>query len=96
MTVNVLIETEADGQVRATLLGWPDISAHGSTERDAIAQLRQLLAARLSQARIVPLDIDLAELAHPWLALADRLRANPLLDEVTTVVAANRAVEPPV
>jgi hypothetical protein len=81
MTVNVLIETGPDGQVRATLLGWPDATAQGPTEDDALARLRQLLAARLTHARIVPLEVEVATVHHPWLALADRLGANPLRDE---------------
>lgn len=90
MTVNVLIETEPDGRVRATLLGWPDASALAPTEGEALARLRHLLAARLTHARIVPLEVEAAEPAHPWLALADQLGANPLLAEVTAAIAAAR------
>ena len=90
MTVNVLVETEPDGRVRATLLGWPDTAVLGATEAEALARLRQLLATRLAHARIVPLAVDLGAPAHPWLQLAERFRDNPLLDEVTTSIATAR------
>jgi hypothetical protein len=95
MTANVLIETEPDGQVRATLLGWPDATVHGATEDDALARLRQLLAARLTHARIVPLEVEVTSMPHPWLALADRLGANPLWEKVAAAIATARDSEPP-
>ena len=83
MTVDVLVEAQPGGQVRATLLGWPDLVAEGATDAEALARLRQLLAARLTGARIVPLTVEAGAPAHPWLRLAERFRDNPLLSEVT-------------
>jgi predicted RNase H-like HicB family nuclease len=90
MTVDVLIEPRPDGQVQATLLGWPDYAAQGATEAEALARLRELLAARLAHARIVPLELDLSPAEHPWLRLAERFKDNPLLDEVAAAIAADR------
>ena len=98
MTLDVLIETRPDGSFAATLLGWPDSTVHAATEAEALARVRQLLASRLASARIVPLEIDLSPLAHPWLALAHRFTDNPLLAEVVAAIAADRrdrdALEP--
>jgi hypothetical protein len=90
VTLDVLIETQPDGTVAATLLGWPDSTVHAATEAEALARVRQLLASRLASARIVPLEIDLSPTAHPWLALAQRFKDNPLLAEVVAAIAADR------
>ncbi len=82
MTVDVLLEAQPGGQVRATLLGWPELIAEGASDAEALARLRQLLAARLTGARIVPLTLEAGAPAHPWLRLAERFRDNPLLSEV--------------
>ena len=91
MTVNVLIEPQPSGQVRATLLGWPEYATQGSTEAEALGRLRQLVAERLAHARIVQLDVDMAPTEHPWLRLAERFKDNPLLEEVAAAIAAERA-----
>jgi hypothetical protein len=57
LRLNVLIEDE-EGGVSATLLGWPDCQAKGTTRQEALARLRQLVQARLQQAEIVALDLN--------------------------------------
>lgn len=90
MTTDVLLEPQPDGHVKATLLGWPELSAQGTTDADALMHLRQLLAARLAGARIVPLEDGPDATSHPWLHLAERFRDNPLLDDVAAAIAADR------
>src|SRR5258706_15887762 len=83
MTMYVLIENKPEGKYTASLLGWPAIKAQGETEDEALTELRQSLARQLKRARIVPLEIDIAQSDNPWLQLGEAFKDNPLLDEVS-------------
>jgi chaperonin cofactor prefoldin len=83
MTMYALIENKPDGKYAASLIGWPDITAQGETEDEALAKLRQSLARQLKRARIVPLELDTSQSDNPWLQIGDLFKDNPLLDEVT-------------
>jgi hypothetical protein len=76
----------------ASLVAWPDVRAEGATEEEAIRLLQTALAARLGKGKLVPLEFDATASANPWLALADALKENPLLDEVNQEIVAYRAV----
>lgn len=90
MSVEVLIEQLSSGDYSATLLGWPDTSARGTTEDEAVARLRQLAQERLQRGKIVTLDLASDEDANPWLSFAARFKDNPLLDDVNEAIAAYR------
>ena len=90
MSVDVLIETLPSGGYSATLLGWPDTTAQGETEAEALARLRQLAQARLQHGKLVTLDLADDSAENPWLTLAGRFRDNPLLDEVDEAITAYR------
>ena len=83
MAIYALIENKPDGMYTASLIGWPDITAQGETEDEALTWLRQSLTHQLKQARIVPLELDLSQSNNPWLQLGESFKDNPLLDEVT-------------
>jgi predicted RNase H-like HicB family nuclease len=83
MTMYALIENKPDGKYTASLIGWPDITAEGETEDEALTELRQSLTRQLQRARIVPLEIDTSPSDNPWLQLGETFKDNPLLDEVT-------------
>jgi len=90
MTVDVLIEQLPSGEYSATLLGWPDTTAQGGTEEEALARLRQVAQERLQRGKVVTLDLAADEMANPWLDFAAHFRGNPLLDEVDEAIAAYR------
>jgi predicted RNase H-like HicB family nuclease len=90
MTVNVLIEELDTGGYRATLLGWPDSTAKGATEEEALDRLREAAQARLERAKIVPLDLGVEVTPNPWLQISELFKGNPLLDEVDEAIAAHR------
>lgn len=90
MTMYARVEAARDGTYTASVIGWPDLIAHGETEAEALAQLRQSLTEQLEGARIVALDIAPAHQTNPWLALGDTVGDNPLLAEVTEAIATER------
>lgn len=93
MTMYVLIEHTPEGAYIASVMGWPTLQSQGATEDEALTQLRRSLTARLQQARIVPLELELEleSVENPWLALGERFQHNPLLDEVTRSIAEYRS-----
>ena len=90
MTLNVLIEHWPEGHFTATLLGWPNFTAQGRTEEEAVALLRQAFTARLAHARIIPLDLNGDGNANPWLQLAGVFRDDPFAAEMEEAIAAYR------
>jgi hypothetical protein len=90
MSVEVLIETLPTGGYRATLLGWPDTSAEGATEEEALTRLRQFARDRPQHGKVVTLDLATNTPPNPWLTFAARFRDTPLLDELDDAIAAYR------
>jgi predicted RNase H-like HicB family nuclease len=53
---SILLESNYEGNFRATVLGLPECHAQGATRDAALANAKQLLAERLSTAEIVVVD----------------------------------------
>lgn len=87
---DVLIEKKVEGGVSATVLGWQDCQARGSTKAEALEQLRQLLTARLQNTEIVSLEIDLLKPEHPWMKFAGMFKDDPDFEDVLADIAAYR------
>ena len=86
----VLLEHKPDCCYTATLLGWPDCTAQGSTEEEALARLRQVLRERLSQAKIVRFEVEVPQAEHPVVRLAGVFKDDPFFDELQEEMAAYR------
>ncbi len=84
MTMYVLIEQKPEGHVTASLLGWPSITAQGRTEAEAVRYLRHALTVHLSEAKIIPLELD-AE--PPWLQTLGRFKDDPFANELDALLA---------
>ncbi|MBD2437022.1 type II toxin-antitoxin system HicB family antitoxin [Nostoc sp. FACHB-110] len=82
LTYDVLIENQADGQVRATLIGLPDCQGFGSTETEAIEKLSQSLQHRLEAAKIVTLEIETTKKNNPWLKIAGKYKDDPQFEQM--------------
>jgi predicted RNase H-like HicB family nuclease len=81
MTYDVLLEKiEGDGYT-ARVLTWPDFVVKGVTREDAITQARAAILERLSQAEIVTIEIDPAEVSHSWLPFAGTWASEAGIDE---------------
>ena len=87
MTMYVLIEHTPEGKVTASLIGWPDVTAQGSTEAEAMNSLRRSFTAHLGEAKVIPLELDVE---RPWLQTAGIVKDDPFADEFDAAIAAYR------
>ena len=90
MTYPILLESKKQGGYTATVLGWPDCTAQGATRQEALTRIRQVLIERLTQAEIVPLEIEAPQPEHPWLEFAGMFKDNPVFDEVLAEIETYR------
>ena len=79
LTYDVLIENQADGTVKATLLSLPECQGLGANKEEALNNLIQLFQARKPE--IVTLEIEPDKTEHPWLKFAGMHKDNPLFTE---------------
>ncbi|MEH1947626.1 MAG: hypothetical protein V7K77_11830 [Nostoc sp.] len=83
LNYDVLIENQADGTVKAILLGLPDCQGLGNTEMEAIQKLSQSLQTRLESAKIVTLAIAVPQVVeNPWLKIAGKYKDDPQFDQM--------------
>lgn len=87
MTMYVLIENKPEGKVTASLIGWPDITAQGGTEAEAVSALRRSFSAQLRDAKVIPIDLAVE---RPWLQTAGMFKDDPFADELDAVIAEYR------
>jgi hypothetical protein len=65
-----------------SLIGWPDITAQGGMEAEAVSALRRSFSARLRDAKVIPLELDRE---RPWLQTAAMFE-----DELDALIAEYR------
>jgi len=82
LNYDVLIENQADGTIKATLLGLPDCQGLGNTETEAIEKVSQSLQTRLETAKIVTLEIEAPKVENPWMKFAGMFKDDPQFDEM--------------
>lgn len=87
MTMYVLIENKPEGKVTASLIGWPDITAQGGTEAEAVSALRRSFSTHLRDAKVIPIDLAIE---RPWLQTAGVFMDDPFSDELNAVIAEYR------
>jgi len=87
MTMYVLIEHKPEGKVTASLIGWPDMTAQGSTEAEAVSSLRRSFTAHLREAKVIPLELTVE---RPWLQTAGMFNDDPFADEFDAAIAEYR------
>ena len=97
MTYYVTVENGAANRYTATVIGWPNCVAEGTTREDAIAQVKQRFTERLKQVEIVPIEVESAAIEqtvmnreHPWAKFAGMYQTNPLFDVVLASIQAYR------
>jgi hypothetical protein len=86
-TLKQAIVERADRKVTASLLGWPDMTAQGSTEAEAVGSLRRSFTAHLREAKVIPLELDVD---RPWLQTAGMFKDDPFGDELDAAIAEYR------
>ncbi len=97
MTYYVTVENGTANRYTATVIGWPNCVAEGSTREEAIGRVKQRFAERLQQVEIVPIEVEATNIppsvssdAQPWTRFAGIYQDNPLFDEVLDSIAAYR------
>jgi hypothetical protein len=95
MTYDVLIQPQPENMYRATVLGWPDLSVVGASEQMVIERIQQVIRERLSQGKIVQIEIDEDGVAattpeHPWLPFLGMWKDDPTFDEFTAQIEVYR------
>jgi predicted RNase H-like HicB family nuclease len=77
---NVLVEKTEDGKAIATVLEFPTLSAIADTRQDAIDRAQQLLAERLAQGEIVPIQVESSK--NPVLETFGIFKDDPHFEDV--------------
>ena len=91
MTYYIVVENGQHGQYTARVMGWPDTVVQGSSRQEVLVSVRQHLEARLSQAEIVPLEIESGSSSgHPWMKFAGMFEDDPMFDQVLENIHLNR------
>ena len=80
-TYQIIIESESEGTISATLLGWPECKATGKSRAEAVENLGKLVNARLAKAEIVSVKLKSNLSDNPWIRLAGKYKDDPLYDE---------------
>ncbi len=97
MTYYVSVENGVLNRYTATVIGWPNCVAEGTTREEAITRVRQSFTERLNQIEIVPIEVESTTLdpiiaigEHPWAKFAGMYQTNPLFDEVSDSIQVYR------
>ena len=95
MTYDILIQPQPGGTYRATVLGWPDLSAVGDSEQTVIERVRETLRERLAQSKIVRIEVDetvtkTTASEHPWLPFLGMWKDDPTFDDLLARMKAYR------
>src|SRR5438046_975894 len=72
MTYKVLVTKQHDSRYTARALVLPDVVASGTTEAEAVDQLRDALADLQTRSRVVDVELPLPDLvqSNPWMRFA--------------------------
>ena len=88
MTYRVFLQQTDENDYRATPLLFPDCVALGKTRDEALANLKAMLDARLSQGEIV--TVEIGEPDHPWLKGAGLFKDDSAYDAYLAEIEAHR------
>src|SRR6266498_4147738 len=88
MTYRVFLQHTDENDYRATPLLFPDCVAVGKTRDEALANLKAMLDARLSQGEIV--TVEIGEPEHAWLSGAGLFKDDSTYDDYLAEIEARR------
>ena len=92
MTYDILIQPQPGGAYRATVLGWPELSAVGNSEQTVIERIGQTIRERLRQGKLVRIEVNddtikTATVEHPWLDFLGMWKDDPTFDDLLDKMA---------
>jgi hypothetical protein len=93
-SLQILLEQQPDGQIRALVPALPDCSVSRATREDAIAAIQQMLSDRLSTLEILAVDLNPSQEAEkPWMKFAGVFKNDPDFAAIAQAIRAERDVE---
>jgi hypothetical protein len=87
---DVLIESESDGRIVATVLGMSEFKAYGVTEEAALANLYEHLSTRFANAKVVSISLEPSHEENPWMKLAGKYKDDPQFEAMLEYIEADR------
>ncbi|MCP4713449.1 MAG: hypothetical protein GY869_32875, partial [Planctomycetes bacterium] len=83
MNFDVILQKQQDNGYIARPVLWPDSSAHGTTEQEALKRVRALIHDLSGRTRLVRVNVEAPEneVDNPWLAKAGAFADDPTWDD---------------
>lgn len=93
MQYPIVVRPESANRYVALPLGMPELKAIAATEADAIAQARQALEKWLASAKVVFVDVPVADDSNPWLDAFGRSAHDPDFAEFSDALERLRDID---
>jgi predicted RNase H-like HicB family nuclease len=86
MQYQVFVQNPSDRTFMASVVGLPNLTANGITEKEAIDRLKGILDAQFKHGKLVTIDIDVpsersTETSDPWIANMGIFQDDPTFDD---------------
>ncbi|WP_414756478.1 hypothetical protein [Anabaena sp. CCY 9910] len=92
--LHILVERNAEGNVIASVLEFPNTQVEASTQEQAVEELKKLLSTRLEKIEIIPVEIQLpqSEAENPWMKFAGVFKDDVDFAEIADNLRAERNI----
>jgi predicted RNase H-like HicB family nuclease len=95
MQYQVFVKNPAESEFMASVIGLPNVTANGMTEKEAIDKLKVILDAQFRNGKLVTIDIDIPstvteERNDPWIDNMGIFQDDPTFDEFLAEVNSYR------
>jgi predicted RNase H-like HicB family nuclease len=95
MQYQVFVQNPADRTFLASVVGLPNLTANGITEKEAITKLKGILDAQFKNGKMVMIDVDLPteefiQTSDPWIDNIGIFQDDPTFDDFLLEVNAYR------
>jgi predicted RNase H-like HicB family nuclease len=86
MQYQIFVQNPTDRTFMASVVGLPNLTANGITEKEAIDRLKNILDAQFKNGKLVKIDIDVpsdrsSEKSDPWIANMGIFQDDPTFDD---------------
>ena len=86
MQYQVFVKNPTESRFMASVVGLPNVTADGVTEKEAIDKLKVILDAQFKNGKLVTIDINvpsdrIEEKSDPWLANMGIFQDDPTFDD---------------
>jgi predicted RNase H-like HicB family nuclease len=97
MQYQVFVQHPADHTFMASVVGLPNVTANGVTEKEALNKLKGILNTQFKNGKMVMIDVDLpceesSESGDPWIDNIGIFQEDPTFDEFLLEINAYRDV----